>query len=770
MSASLRVSQVVVKAGSTRLLDGVSFEAPPGRIIAIVGPNGAGKTTLLDAISGVAPNMAGVVTVNGDAGSNGSHRAGIGRVFQGSPLPETLTVAEVAALVAGSRPAATELLGRFGLTPHASSFVSELSTGMRRILDLAIATIGQPSVLLLDEPASGLAQSEIEYLAELIRRWRDATSAAVIIVEHDAWLVRNLAEEVIFLDGGRIVAQGAPGEVLRPPARSGPRMQSPADERFRSALSKVAADAAPAMPLPKRTISKWTLLRLGLRELSAGMASVLILGVLSRVLRVELGVTLGVVTAILASYNLAAPIAVAVGHRSDTRPLFGKRRTPYIVGGAVITGLAVAAAPHVAGRLAGGVSIADVVLSVLLFVAMGFGMYSAGTVFFALLADLSGPSERGHTASVVYLELMIGVLFGVGLTGAILKSDAKNIGTLFGVAGLLVVVLSVIAVWGQEKKLPPAEAADPARPAPPRPKLRAAVREIAAIPMARTFFAFMVLSTLFLFLQQAVLTSFGGDVLHLSVRATSGFSAILTIGTIAGMTIAGRPFAEQIGHRKVALVGLGCSVVAFGGLAAAAAARAAPPAWLSILAIGFTSGLFNVSSLALMMGMADRRRTALFMGTWTLAHALADGAATAGGGSLFEIFHHLLGSVPGGYAAVFAIEAAGLAACMPLLRAVDPSRFATEAAGPGDLALAEAAAAAAVDPIALEVLAAPPQDPPTAKAGPTSPARKPARPAGAKTAGAKTAGAKTAGAKTAAAAKKPGPRARAATRANAKSS
>ncbi|MGH2830438.1 MAG: BCD family MFS transporter, partial [Actinomycetota bacterium] len=423
--------------------------------------------------------------------------------------------------------------------------------------------------------------------------------------------------------------------------------------------------------------SKWTLMRLGLREMSAGMSSVLILSVLSRTLHVELGVALGVVTIVLASYNLAAPVALAVGHRSDTRPIFGRKRTPYIIGGAIITGLAVAGAPHVAGRLAHGVDAGSIGLSLLLFVAMGFGMYGAGTVFFALIADRAGPADRGHAASVVYLELMVGVLAGVALTGAVVEDHAPaNLGTLFGLAGLIVVVLSTFAVWGQEPRGVPAQEETPHAAA---PSLRSAVRTIAAVPQARVFFAFMVLSTLFLFLQQAVLTSFGGEVLGLSVASTSGFSAMLTIGTIIGMVTAGRPFAEQFGYHTVAMTGLSLSVVAFGVLAIAAVAQATPLAWLTILFLGFSSGIFNVSSLALMMGMADRRRTALFMGAWTLAHALADGTATAGGGAVYEAAHRLFNSVPGGYASVFAIEAIGLALCLPLLRKVDPGAFAAEA-------------------------------------------------------------------------------------------
>jgi MFS transporter, BCD family, chlorophyll transporter len=703
--AMLRCTAVTVEIGDAVLLDAVDFEAPPGRIVAVVGPNGAGKTTLLDAISGEAPNMTGTISIGGNGTSAASRRAHIGRVFQGSPLPETLTVAEVCALVAGSRGAAVPILERFGLTPHASSFVSELSTGMRRILDLAIATLGEPSVLLLDEPTSGLAQSEIEHLADLVRKWRDETSSVVIIVEHDAWLVRHLADEVVFMESGKIVAQGSPDKVLKPVERTGKRIASPHDERFKEALGRVAAGAAPAPPLPRRSLSKWTLLRLGLRELSAGMASVLILGVLSRVLKVELGISLGVVTAILASVNLAAPLALAIGHRSDHRPIFGRRRTPYIVAGAIVTGLAVAAAPHVASRLAGGINVFDVLLSLALFAAMGIGMYGAGTVFFALIADKCQPAERGHAASVVYLELMVGVLLGVALTGVLLKPNAGNVGTLFGVAGLLVVALSVIAVWGQDKKVAPGEhAVEPAQQA-ERPSLKVSMREIANIPMARLFFLFMVLSTLFLFLERAVLQPFGGEVFHMTPRATGGLDAILTIGTIAGMTVAGRPFAEQLGHRRVAIWGVGGSALAFGALAAAAATRAVPPVWLSLMVLGFMSGLFNVASLALMMGMADRRRTALFMGLWTLAHALADGAATAGGGSLFEIARRIFGTVHGGYATVFAVEAIGLAMCIPLLRRIDPTKFMALAAAPAG-ALPVIPVAGALPPPVAEAVAA----------------------------------------------------------------
>jgi len=668
---ALRCTDVSVQIGPHRLLDGVSLAVDAGKIVCVVGPNGAGKTTLLDAVCGLVPAEGTVVV--GNANGSGQDAHSIGRAFQGSPLPATLTVAECAAVVTGSRQGADELMARFGLSPHAGSFVSELSTGMRRILDLAVATAKSPSLLILDEPSSGLAASEVEHLATLIKRWRDASGAGVLVVEHDAALVQAVADEVIVLNEGRIFAQGDAREVLDERRAGRLRLKHPDDPGFQAALGEVAARAAPALPLPRRVLSTWTLLRLGLREFAAGMSSVLILGVLNRVLKVELGVSLSIVAPILASLNLAAPLALGFGHRSDTKPILGYRRIPYIIGGAIIAGGAVAAAPHVAGQLAGGVSPGVVLGSLALFIVMGIGMYGAGTVFFALIADIAPEEERGHAASVVYLMLSGGIFAGVVLTAGILDSDASNINTLFAIAGVLVVVLTTLAVWGQEQPVEDASA------------LRAehvpfgrALREVAGLRQARTFFLFMVLSTVFLFLQQAVLEPYGGEVLGLDVRQTSAFNVMLTIGIVTGMVAGGRPWADQIGPMRLARIGLIASGVGFGLLGWGAAVGSAPASWLTLLAVGFGSGLFTVAGLALMMGMASRGFAALMMGAWTVAHALAEGIATAGGGVMYEVLNAITGSVSGAYATVFLIQGVGLLLCLPLLKRVSLERFRDE--------------------------------------------------------------------------------------------
>jgi ABC-type branched-subunit amino acid transport system ATPase component len=134
-----------------------------------------------------------------------------------------------------------QLIDLLGLGDHRSLFVRELSTGTRRVVDLACLLAHQPRVVLLDEPAAGIAQREVEQLAPLVRRIRDDTGASLVVVEHDLPLVRAVADRVVAMDRGRVLADGAPDAVLTAPAvvsayigaddrgahRSGPRPATP---------------------------------------------------------------------------------------------------------------------------------------------------------------------------------------------------------------------------------------------------------------------------------------------------------------------------------------------------------------------------------------------------------------------------------------------------------------------------------------------------------------------------------------------------------------
>jgi ABC-type branched-subunit amino acid transport system ATPase component/sugar phosphate permease len=240
--------RAIAVAGLTRSFGGltavadVTFSAAPGEIVGIIGPNGAGKTTLFDLISGFVPADRGTIVLGAEDITDCSvaERAwrGLGRSFQDARLFPALTVEETIAVAlerwidvrdplnpALRLPAAfdseehvrqrvDELIELFGIEGFRSRFVRELSTGSRRVVDLACVAAHRPTVVLLDEPSSGIAQRETEALGPLLERLRDGLGAALVVVEHDVPLVTRVADRIIAMDQGAVIADGPPSEVL----------------------------------------------------------------------------------------------------------------------------------------------------------------------------------------------------------------------------------------------------------------------------------------------------------------------------------------------------------------------------------------------------------------------------------------------------------------------------------------------------------------------------------------------------------------------------
>jgi branched-chain amino acid transport system ATP-binding protein len=238
----LEVEGLVKRYGGITAVDGVSFTLREGEVLGLIGPNGAGKTTVFDLISGYQAPDAGVVRHDGvdvtHLPAEERARRKLVRRFQDARLFPSLTVFETllvaldqrlevhnALLSAVQAPQARRaekrvraraerLVELLELGGYRDKFVKELSTGLRRIVDLACVLATEPNVLLLDEPSSGIAQAEAEGLAPLLRRVRFETGCSILIIEHDMPLISAVSDELIALDQGRFVTRGRPGEVL----------------------------------------------------------------------------------------------------------------------------------------------------------------------------------------------------------------------------------------------------------------------------------------------------------------------------------------------------------------------------------------------------------------------------------------------------------------------------------------------------------------------------------------------------------------------------
>jgi ABC-type branched-subunit amino acid transport system ATPase component len=240
----LRAADISVTFGGRQAVVGASIEVHAGEVVGLIGSNGAGKSTLMNVLSGFVPGAGRVELLGVDISGLPAYqraRAGLGRAFQDAALFANLTVCEAVQLAlevherselvpsllrlppaaAAERrklAEASDLVELFGLSRYASARVADLSTGTRRIVDLACLTARRPRVLLLDEPTAGIAQREAEAFGPLILQIRDRLDAAVVIIEHDIPLVMGISDRVYCLGAGQVIAEGQPEAVRHDPA------------------------------------------------------------------------------------------------------------------------------------------------------------------------------------------------------------------------------------------------------------------------------------------------------------------------------------------------------------------------------------------------------------------------------------------------------------------------------------------------------------------------------------------------------------------------
>jgi len=243
--AVLEVQGLTKKFGGIVAVDDVTFVLRQGEILGLIGPNGAGKTTIVDLISGLLSADGGSVRLLGNNvtrwGPDRRAAHGLGRSFQDARIFPSLTVAENIAIGLERHievrdhlssmmylPAmqdseadvlftVNELVELLNLGAFRDKFVSELSTGSRRIVDLAMAIAHDPAVLILDEPSSGIAQRETEALGPLLESIQAETGCSMLVIEHDMPLITSISDEMMALDLGAVVVRGTPDEVINDP-------------------------------------------------------------------------------------------------------------------------------------------------------------------------------------------------------------------------------------------------------------------------------------------------------------------------------------------------------------------------------------------------------------------------------------------------------------------------------------------------------------------------------------------------------------------------
>ena len=438
-----------------------------------------------------------------------------------------------------------------------------------------------------------------------------------------------------------------------------------------------------------------TMLRLGLFQMSLGMMSVMVFGVLNRVLIKELAVPSTIATMILALTLFVAPARIMFGQLSDTRPLFGYYRTGYIWLGAA--GLVTNAwiAVQVMWQLGASLKAVGWALPTygwagllgFIFALYGLSVSMCSTPFATLLVDITDEDDRSRVVAVDWSMLIGGTIVGAIAIGVLLKSleiDATiaqvqtQIDRLFIIIPAIVCILTFVATWGVEKKYS-RFASRVGTQTETHLSLGRALSILTANRQTQIFFTFLVVMTLGLFIQDPILETYGGEVFNLPVGKTATLNAFWGSGTLLGLSLAGFWFIPKLGKQKTAR--LGCMLVAASMLWVIVSGFTHNPVFLqlALLLFGVCSGLVTTGVITLMLDLTVPETAGTFIGAWGLSQALAKGAATIFGGVALDLGKSFAPNLTLAYGFVFSLQALAMIIAVKLLSRVNVREFQTTA-------------------------------------------------------------------------------------------
>ncbi len=376
------------------------------------------------------------------------------------------------------------------------------------------------------------------------------------------------------------------------------------------------------------------LLRLSLFQVSVGMALVLLNGTLNRVMIVELGVSSWLVALMVSLPLVFAPFRALIGFRSDThRSILGWRRVPYIWFGTLLQFGGLAIMPFALIVLSGdtnGPVWVGKAASAFAFLLVGAGMHTTQTAGLALATDLAPPATRPRVVAFLYVMLLIGMVASAAVFGRVLTqfSEVHLIQVIQGTA-LVTMILNIIALWKQEVR-DPTRATAPAN----QPSFRDSWRSFRQDGRSSRVLLAVGFGTAGFSMQDILLEPFGGEILHLSVGATTALTALLACGTLAAFAVASRTLRRGADPYRLAGYGALVGVVAFSAVIFSAPFESPTLFRIGTTLIGFGGGLFAVGTLTGAMALAENGATGLALGAWGAVQASAAGIAIALGGAI----------------------------------------------------------------------------------------------------------------------------------------
>lgn len=446
--------------------------------------------------------------------------------------------------------------------------------------------------------------------------------------------------------------------------------------------------AAPSLP----RITLFTMFRLGLFQMGLGMMSLLTLGVLNRVMITELKVPVLITGGAIAVHQFMSPSRVWFGQLSDAKPIFGQHRTGYVWLGTLLFTLTAFLALQVTWQLGSsleatglsGQTYAWIGVLGLMFALYGLALGASSTPFAAMLVDISDEDNRSKLVSIVWSLLMVGIIIGAILTSILLKQlgiDAPidrvqtSINRLFVIVPAIVITLAVVATWGVEKKYSRYTTRSTLSDREDQISLGRALRVLTASRQTGIFFTFLLIMSISLFMQDAILENYGGQVFKMPIAATTQLNAFFGLGTLIGIASTGFLIVPRLGKKRT--VKYGCLGVAIccGLLVAAGFTGEVSLLKNALLLFGVCAGVLTAGAIGLMLDLTAAETAGTFIGAWGLAQAMARGLATVFGTAVLALGQKIFSQPVLAYGLVFVAQIMGMLVAVWLLRQVNIKEF-----------------------------------------------------------------------------------------------
>lgn len=453
--------------------------------------------------------------------------------------------------------------------------------------------------------------------------------------------------------------------------------------------------------------------RIGLFQMGLGIMSLLIAGLLNRLMINELTIPATLAAGFIAMPLFVSPARVWFGQTSDAKTIFGTHRSGYVWIGSVIFAVISFFLTQVMWELGrsvheigwNGLTYGWAIALGAMFALYGMAVSLSSTPFAALLVDISDEEERSKLVGIVWSMLMVGIVIGAIAVSKLLpctgappsevsiyaNSDRlaqlqKAINSVFTIIPAVVVGLAFAATYGIEQKysryklrVTQSNILNGSNGAEEKLSLGRALRVLTASKQTGLFFSFLLMMTIGIFMQDAIMEPFGGAVFGMSICATTQLNAAFGTGTLIGLSSSGFLIVPRLGKETSTklgcyLVAASCALLLISGFIQKTWALQA-----ALALFGFASGITTSGALSLMLDLTAAETAGTFIGAWGLSQAIARGIATLSGGIVLDIGNKIFNSSIYAYSFVFVCEAAVMIIAVSLLSRVNVQEFRTDA-------------------------------------------------------------------------------------------